>query len=112
MLLFLIGSYSLQKDAQAQGPFAKQPTPGADSVRWLLRGQTRDLGFKPRAFSIDAAFLATSRFDSAKRFPRLIRSDALSGWLNPNRPDNSRSVAVVQRRHSSAATSRPAAPLR
>ena len=43
---------------------------------------------------------------------RLNRSDALSGWLNPNRPDNSRNVAVVQRRHGSAATSRPPALLR
>jgi hypothetical protein len=78
----------------------------------FCRGQTRDSGFKSKAFSIDATFLATSRFDSAKRFPRVIRSDALSGWLNPNRPDNSRSVAVVQRRHSIAATSRPPALLR
>ncbi len=77
-----------------------------------LRGQARDSGFKPRSFSIDAAFLATSRFDSAKCLPRCIRSDALSGWLNPDRPDNSRSVAVVQRRHISGATSRPIALLR
>ena len=44
------------------------------------QGQTRDPGFKRKSCSIDATFLATSRLDSAKRFPRFIRSDALSGW--------------------------------
>ena len=45
----------------------------------LRRGQARDSGFKPKSFSIDTTFLATSRFDSAKHLPRYIRSDALSG---------------------------------
>ena len=37
-------------------------------------------------------------FDSAERFPRWIRSDALSGWLNLNLADDSRTVAVARRR--------------
>jgi len=44
--------------------------------------------------------------------PRLIKSDALSGWDRPNRLDSSASVEVVYFRHSIAAMSRPLAWLR
>jgi hypothetical protein len=36
----------------------------------LRQGQTRDSGFQPKARSIEATFLATSRFLSVARFPR------------------------------------------
>ena len=54
------------------GP-TERATVARPSVYFIVRffvgaspGQSRDSGFKPRAFSVDATFLATYRFDSAK----------------------------------------------
>jgi type I site-specific restriction endonuclease len=58
--------YLLYVDAKAIGVVeAKRADLGQ-----LRQGQTWDSGFQPKARSIEATFLATSRFLSVARFPR------------------------------------------
>ncbi len=94
-----------------------------DIVSWLPSAGS-DSGFGPSAGSDSGFGIQTQNLRNRRHLRRHgsvrfcctldVESDPTRnpGWLNPNRPDNSRSVAVVQRRYSIAATSRPPVPRR
>ena len=83
----------------------------------LGRRRTRHSGFKRKSFSIDATFLATSRFNSAKCLPRSIRSAALSRMAQSDSTRQlskrrGRGATAQQRRHISTARTTAVATIR
>ena len=77
------------------------PTDARTAVTLLLRPSfhrvrlgLRDSNLKPfQSTPPSSTHLGSVRL--LKRFPRLINSDALSGWLNPNRPGQTASKTFI-----------------